>query len=210
MDASVLVHEATNAWMPPGLERPPPDLNVARARAEVHSFNIPNSTASTSNPGRSDSTPSPPSGDNLTFSQPITDGSSTIEQDSEHGAMGDLQPVQDTPASVREYAIQNGHSTPDMAGKFAKSIRARGLFMTHFSTRFPDAGSDPRLRHPDDSVPQSSRFRYRQRLYTHRKSVMAEIERQATKAWGSSKTSAVAARDLLNVRIPAVEPEDEY
>lgn len=210
MDASVLVHEATNAWIPPVLERPPLDPNVARARAEVHSFNIANSAASTSNPGKSDSTPSPPSDDNLALSLSITDGPSTLEQDSEHGAMGDPQPIQDTPASVREYAIQNGHSTPDMAGKFAKSIRARGLIMTHFSTRFPDAGSNPRLRYTDDSVPQTSRFRYRQRLYIHRRSIIAEIERQATKAWGSSKTSAIAARDLLNVRIPAVEPEDEY
>lgn len=65
-DASLLVHEATNAWLPPALEK--------RAR--------------------------------LT-----------------------------TPAEVREKAISRGHSTPDMAGEFARAIRARRLFLNHFSVK---------------------------------------------------------------------------
>jgi ribonuclease Z len=37
--------------------------------------------------------------------------------------------------SVRKKAIGRGHSTADMAGEFAKNIRARRLYLNHFSTR---------------------------------------------------------------------------
>jgi ribonuclease Z len=40
-----------------------------------------------------------------------------------------------TPESVRYKAIGRGHSTADMAGEFAKSIRARRLVLNHFSTK---------------------------------------------------------------------------
>jgi ribonuclease Z len=37
--------------------------------------------------------------------------------------------------SVRNKAIGRGHSTADMAGEFAKKIRAKRLYLNHFSTR---------------------------------------------------------------------------
>lgn len=66
-DATVLVHEATNAWLPPELEK----------------------------------------------------GASTM-----------------TLAEVRLRAISRGHSTPDMAGEFAKLISAKRLYLNHFSTKY--------------------------------------------------------------------------
>jgi ribonuclease Z len=41
-----------------------------------------------------------------------------------------------TVESVRRKAIDRGHSTADMAGEFAKAIRARRLFLNHFSTKW--------------------------------------------------------------------------
>jgi ribonuclease Z len=40
-----------------------------------------------------------------------------------------------TRESVREKAIAKGHSTPDMAGEFAKQINAKILVLNHFSSR---------------------------------------------------------------------------
>jgi ribonuclease Z len=36
----------------------------------------------------------------------------------------------------QESCIQKGHSTPSMAAKFAKSIGAKKLILTHYSARF--------------------------------------------------------------------------
>jgi len=41
-----------------------------------------------------------------------------------------------TEKKVRLRTIKRGHSTPGMAGSFAKSINAKGLIMTHFSSRY--------------------------------------------------------------------------
>ncbi|KXN83744.1 Zinc phosphodiesterase ELAC protein 1 [Leucoagaricus sp. SymC.cos] len=43
----------------------------------------------------------------------------------------------DTEESVEERAKSRGHSTPQMAGTFAKQIRARKLVLNHFSSRYP-------------------------------------------------------------------------
>jgi ribonuclease Z len=37
---------------------------------------------------------------------------------------------------VKEKAISRGHSTADMAGEFARKIRARRLFLNHFSAKY--------------------------------------------------------------------------
>lgn len=44
-------------------------------------------------------------------------------------------PKQDTAESVRERAVQRGHSTPVMAGEFAHAIRAQSLILNHFGSR---------------------------------------------------------------------------
>lgn len=41
--------------------------------------------------------------------------------------------------SMREVAVQRGHSTAEMAGEFATKINAKTLVLTHFSRRFKEA-----------------------------------------------------------------------
>lgn len=43
----------------------------------------------------------------------------------------------DTTEIVEERAKSRGHSTPQMAGRFAKKIGARDLVLNHFSARYP-------------------------------------------------------------------------
>lgn len=50
--------------------------------------------------------------------------------------------VTDTYESVEERAKSRGHSTPQMAGAFAKQIRARKLVLNHFSSRYPGDDSE--------------------------------------------------------------------
>lgn len=44
---------------------------------------------------------------------------------------------EDTFESVQKKAMERGHSTPQMAGAFAKRIRAKKLLLNHFSARYP-------------------------------------------------------------------------
>lgn len=48
----------------------------------------------------------------------------------------------DSYESVEARAKSRGHSTPQMAGSFAKQIRAQKLILNHFSARYPGDGSD--------------------------------------------------------------------
>jgi ribonuclease Z len=125
-----------------------------------------------------------------------------------------------TVESVRTKAIGRGHSTADMAGEFAKKIRARRLYLNHFSTRyvsfplpfsrgiertnyftrrFCPGGQSPALSSskpgPRSNKPPAA-IRARQDEATL---VMDEIERQASEAWGMGH--AVAANDLMTVEI---------
>ncbi|XP_006459985.1 hypothetical protein AGABI2DRAFT_184485 [Agaricus bisporus var. bisporus H97] len=48
----------------------------------------------------------------------------------------------DTDESVEERAKSRGHSTPLMAGAFAKRVRAKKLVLNHFSSRYPGDDSE--------------------------------------------------------------------
>ncbi|CAE6398094.1 unnamed protein product [Rhizoctonia solani] len=89
-----------------------------------------------------------------------------------------------TPQSVREKAIGKGHSTPDMAGAFARSVKAERLALIHFSDMF---------QNPSQNDP-----------------IMREIARQATVAWGRRGASAITTHDLFWMDIPPrpIEPPE--
>lgn len=84
---------------------------------------------------------------------------------------------EDTLESVEETARSRGHSTPQMAGRFAKRIGARNLFLNHFSSRY-SGGNDEKSQ-----------------------AIMDAIKQLAVAEFGSKEV--VCARDLMNVEIPS-------
>ena len=72
----------------------------------------------------------------------------------------------------------HGHSTPSMAGEFAKRINAKKLVLNHFSARYK---GDQSL----DSI-----------------TIMTRIERQARKASGLAEDSVAAAWDFMILPVP--------
>ncbi|KAB5593564.1 Beta-lactamase superfamily domain-containing protein [Ceratobasidium theobromae] len=89
----------------------------------------------------------------------------------------------ETDESVKQRAILRGHSTPGMAGAFAKAIGAKRLVLNHFGARFV----------APDTTDKTEKF-----------DMMVEIERQASSAWGAGQ--AIAAYDLMCIDIPAHVP----
>ncbi|TCD63957.1 hypothetical protein EIP91_004726 [Steccherinum ochraceum] len=86
----------------------------------------------------------------------------------------------DTFESVEERTKSRGHSTPQMAGLFARRIRARKLVLNHFSARY--AG--------DDDVDEEA------------KKVMTAIGSLAREQYGGE---VVCARDLMSIDVPLGE-----
>ncbi|CAE6466398.1 unnamed protein product [Rhizoctonia solani] len=95
--------------------------------------------------------------------------------------------------SVQQRAIQRGHSTPCMAGEFARAIGANRLVLNHFSSKFasPAPFTSTNFERLEGSGPDK------------RSDVVLEIERQASIAWGNG--TAVAAYDLLSINVSAHE-----
>ena len=75
--------------------------------------------------------------------------------------------------SVTRDAVIHGHSTPELAGLFAKKVNAKRLLMNHFSARYK---GDPSV----DSL-----------------SIMMRIEKFAMDASGLNETEVAAAWDLM-------------
>lgn len=84
--------------------------------------------------------------------------------------------AEDTYESVEERAKSRGHSTPQMAGRFAERIGARNLFLNHFSSRYSGG---------DDEGSQA---------------IMDAIKGLAAAEFGRK---VVCASDLMNVEIPS-------
>ncbi|EPQ60770.1 hypothetical protein GLOTRDRAFT_68700 [Gloeophyllum trabeum ATCC 11539] len=81
---------------------------------------------------------------------------------------------------VAEKCVERGHSTPEMAGAFARRIGAKRLVLNHLGARFPAPlmNNGPRIRG----------------------AVLREMERQASEAWGGG--TARAALDFTKITIP--------
>ena len=82
---------------------------------------------------------------------------------------------------VTRDAILHGHSTPELAGLFAKKVNAKRLLLNHFSSRYK---GDPSL----ESM-----------------SIMMRIEEFAMLASGLNETHVAAAWDLMVLPIPSHE-----
>lgn len=88
-------------------------------------------------------------------------------------------------ASVFKKTLERGHSTPEMAGAFARRIGALRVVLNHIGARFPA---------PDHSGSYADKFR---------RATMREIERQATEAWQPPQdVYAQAAFDFMRVVLP--------
>jgi len=79
---------------------------------------------------------------------------------------------------VTRDAVLHGHSTPQIAGDFARAVNAKLLLLTHFSARYK---GDTAI----DSL-----------------SIMMRIEQQAMQASGLNETQVVAAWDMMLLPIP--------
>ena len=91
-----------------------------------------------------------------------------------------------------------------MAGEFARRVRARQLYLTHLSARFPDPGRRRPPVHPIDT------FEFRLDRQRYREHVIEEIEEQATEAYGMPFGEvALVASDLLTVKIEPADPDEE-
>lgn len=88
----------------------------------------------------------------------------------------------DLRATTRD-AMVHGHSTPYMAGEFARTVNAKRLVLNHFSARYKG-----------DASPDSL-------------SIMMRIERQAIKASGLDETQVAAAWDLMVLPVPRDAPK---
>ncbi|KAF9228034.1 hypothetical protein BS17DRAFT_726816 [Gyrodon lividus] len=83
---------------------------------------------------------------------------------------------------VQQKVLARGHSTPVMAGEFARRVGAERLVLNHIGSRFPAP------RQLEDA-------------FDVRFAVIDEIARQASKAWGMGH--AQVAFDFMKVTIPA-------
>jgi len=93
-----------------------------------------------------------------------------------HEATNTFLPGVDKDGSVRGVtrdAMIHGHSTPFMAGEFAKRINAKKLVLNHFSARYKG----------DQSIDSMT--------------IMTRMERQAIKASGLPEDSVAAAWDFM-------------
>jgi len=97
-----------------------------------------------------------------------------------HEATNSWIPSMDTKSAeeVEMDTILHGHSTPQMAGRFAKACGARRLVLTHFSSRYPYRAAG---------------------VYAHR---LRQIVAYARQASGLPEDSVVAAHDFLTLSIP--------
>ncbi|KAF8553415.1 Metallo-hydrolase/oxidoreductase [Imleria badia] len=89
-------------------------------------------------------------------------------------------------AEVRKKVLARGHSTPAMAGEFAKRVGAERLVLNHIGSRFP--------------APRQSKNGYDVRF-----AVIDEISRQASETWGAGQVQV--AFDFMRVNIPAPSVE---
>jgi ribonuclease Z len=76
---------------------------------------------------------------------PISEDADLLIHEATNAHLPGIDPTtkdSETYESVEERTKSRGHSTPQMAGTFAKRIRARRLILNHFSARYPGDNSE--------------------------------------------------------------------
>lgn len=118
------------------------------------------------------------------------------------------RPNPPTLESVTNLAKEHGHSTPQVAGSFAKLVRAERLCLNHLSVKYPDPGDEEESKEEEEG---SSKGVWR--------GMLREIERQAEESWigkqdeqegreeGKEKREegewkVKTARDFMEIEIP--------
>ncbi|KAI5118336.1 hypothetical protein M0805_009139 [Coniferiporia weirii] len=194
MDATVMVHGLRYAWVPPDV------LSSAKERRTTEEEDVEPLSEDVSVTAGAGIGGSPAESE-------MTDVKSAIVKDeqaftfpqvkafvpqiktvgaidsSRSGDDGAKKPKLASMASLRSHAALHYHVTPDMVGEFARSVRARRLFLNQFSEKFASSESDVY----SDGLEGS-------RKDPLRSPVMAEIERQASEAFSKR---VVAAHDLI-------------
>lgn len=87
--------------------------------------------------------------------------------------------------SVRETAKSHGHSTPEVAGGFARSVGARGLALNHLSVKYPSVALEE-----EESDSLATKLK---------RACLVEIGRLASEAWGGG--IATVASDFLAIEL---------
>lgn len=111
---------------------------------------------------------------------------------------------EDTYESVEERTKSRGHSTPQMAGAFAKEVGARRLVLNHFSARYK---SDEELEPLDaiamEQLKQDPNTMEERHAKTHAIHIMRGIRHLAVEAYGSEEV--VCARDFMSIDVEFVK-----
>lgn len=107
---SLLVHECTNAWIDPVIEKGDKGKRVRTAELDKTLIGKP-----VVSPGGTE-TPAEP------------EGMDFIKMEQER-----VRKILAAKAVVEQKARSRGHSTPDMVGAFARRIQARRVVLNHFS-----------------------------------------------------------------------------
>jgi ribonuclease Z len=119
-DASLLVHECTNAWIPEGVQKGEKGKDVRTGELDASLMEEVKATEATEGM-REDSG----------RAEPSQGGEGSVEvlnQEEER-----LKKENAQKAVIEGKARSRGHSTADMAGEFAKDINAKRLALNHFS-----------------------------------------------------------------------------
>lgn len=67
---------------------------------------------------------------------PLAKDADVLIHESTNAWIKEIDSYKTTLNAVTHDAIEHGHSTPQMAGSFAKKINAKRLILTHFSPRY--------------------------------------------------------------------------
>jgi ribonuclease Z len=92
-----------------------------------------------------------------------------------------------TQASVRQTAKAHGHSTPEVAGEFAKLVRAKSLILNHISNKYCQPVLEGEVGYEEEDL---------------KRKMIEEIGRLATVAWGrEGSNAAIVTRDFMEIKI---------